>query len=74
MPICCSSGRSVAREAQMQPSETSMKLQILNGTIVSAVCATRLVSKCGSFCGFLRSLLTGQIFGDREVADVLEAD
>lgn len=64
MPICCSSGRSVAREAQMQPSETSMKLQMLSGTIVSKQCARRLVSKCRSFCKYLRSSLTGQIFGD----------
>lgn len=49
MPICWSSGRSVANEAQMQPSETSMKLQILNGTIVSGECATRFVSNLGDF-------------------------
>lgn len=29
-------GRRVAREAQIQPSETSMKLAILSGTIASA--------------------------------------
>lgn len=51
MPICCSSGRSVAREAQIQPSETSMKLQILSGTIVSAKCVTRVVSSVGKPCG-----------------------
>lgn len=52
MPICCSSGRSVANEAQMQPSETSMKLQILNGTIVSTECASRLVSDVRNLVDF----------------------
>lgn len=33
--IRCIKGRSVAKEAQMHPSETSMKLQILSGTMVS---------------------------------------
>lgn len=53
MPICCSSGRSVASEAQMQPSETSMKLQILKGTIVSAECAARFVSDVGDIMDFV---------------------
>lgn len=50
MPICCNSGRSVAREAQMQPSETSMKLQMLSGTIVSA--GRGLVSDVKDLVGF----------------------
>lgn len=37
-PSFCSRGRRVAREAQMQARETSMKLQMLRGTIVSVAC------------------------------------
>ena len=36
-PIFCSRGRKVASEAQMQARETSMKLQMLSGTMESVV-------------------------------------
>lgn len=61
MPICCSSGRSVARDAQIQPSETSMKLQILSGTIVST---EALSAYAEDLWNLGRCLLTSQIFGD----------
>jgi len=57
MPICCSNGRSVAREAQMQPSETSMKLQMLSGTMVSADCARASSVNAGVSAGFCNRCL-----------------
>jgi hypothetical protein len=57
----------------MQPRDTSMKLQMLRGTIESKCHALSLALK------YTRKLqagveLTSQVFGKREVADILEAD
>jgi hypothetical protein len=73
IPICCNNGRKVAKEAQMQPKDTSMKLQMLRGTIESTRHALSLARK------YTRTLqagvvLTSEVFRNREVADVLEAD
>lgn len=77
--IRCIKGRSVAKEAQMHPSETSMKLQILSGIMVSG-CSTVLaeLSRAGQTmeCAALGHHigLTCQVLRAGEIADVFEAD